>query len=64
MSTNTESLQQKKRVYCPNCGEKVVWDITSEFRPFCSERCKLIDAGNWASEQYQITTDNKDLQQD
>jgi endogenous inhibitor of DNA gyrase (YacG/DUF329 family) len=32
----------------------VPWDPQNRFRPFCSERCKLIDLGQWASEQYRI----------
>ncbi len=31
---------------CPRCGEPSVWE-GNEFRPFCSERCKLIDLGAW-----------------
>lgn len=30
------------------------YDATSPFRPFCSERCRLIDLGAWASESYRI----------
>jgi endogenous inhibitor of DNA gyrase (YacG/DUF329 family) len=41
-------------VDCPTCGKKVSWDETSKFRPFCSERCKQIDLGAWANEQYAI----------
>ena len=33
---------------CPRCGEPSVWE-GNEFRPFCSERCKLIDLGAWAT---------------
>jgi hypothetical protein len=32
----------------------VEWNAGNRFRPFCSERCKLIDLGAWASEQYRI----------
>ena len=39
---------------CPICKQAV--DPDSEFMPFCSERCKLIDLGNWASEKYVIST--------
>jgi len=39
---------------CPICKRDV--DSKSEFMPFCSERCKLIDLGNWASEKYVIST--------
>ena len=38
---------------CPRCGEMSQWEDNA-FRPFCSERCKLIDLGEWASEGYQI----------
>lgn len=41
-------------VSCPQCGASVVWDATSRFRPFCSERCKLSDLGAWATESYRI----------
>ncbi|MDQ3187583.1 MAG: DNA gyrase inhibitor YacG [Pseudomonadota bacterium] len=36
-------------VKCPNCSNKVSWNRESKFRPFCSERCKMIDLGAWAS---------------
>ncbi len=39
---------------CPICKKEVLPD--SAFYPFCSERCKLIDLGNWASEKYVIST--------
>ncbi|MBL4743624.1 MAG: DNA gyrase inhibitor YacG [Cycloclasticus sp.] len=41
-------------VNCPTCKKQVIWIPTSEFKPFCSERCKLIDLGEWASEQHSI----------
>lgn len=43
-----------KVVACPQCGTPVEWNSTNRFRPFCSERCKLIDLGAWASEQYRV----------
>lgn len=39
---------------CPICKKTVSPD--DPFFPFCSERCKLIDLGNWASEKYVIST--------
>ncbi len=42
------------RVSCPTCGESVEWSERSPFRPFCSERCKLIDLGAWVDEQHRI----------
>jgi hypothetical protein len=39
----------------------VGWDAANRYRPFCSERCRLIDLGAWASENYRIPVqDSKD----
>ena len=43
-----------KLVPCPQCQQKQQWSTANPHRPFCSERCKLIDLGAWASEDYQI----------
>jgi endogenous inhibitor of DNA gyrase (YacG/DUF329 family) len=43
-----------RHVACPTCGAQVVWLPESTFRPFCSARCKGIDLGAWASEQYRV----------
>ena len=48
-------MNAKPRVVnCPACGKRVPWTTASVWRPFCSERCKLIDLGAWASEQYRV----------
>ncbi|TDJ29016.1 MAG: DNA gyrase inhibitor YacG [Gammaproteobacteria bacterium] len=44
-------------VNCPTCGDRVKWTQANEFRPFCSERCKLIDFGSWADERHLIPGD-------
>jgi endogenous inhibitor of DNA gyrase (YacG/DUF329 family) len=41
-------------VKCPTCGKQVEWSEQSEWKPFCSERCKLIDLGAWADESHSI----------
>lgn len=41
-------------VKCPQCGTSVIWDSSNPHRPFCSKRCKLIDLGEWASENRYI----------
>jgi endogenous inhibitor of DNA gyrase (YacG/DUF329 family) len=41
-----------RSVRCPICGAAVVWGPQSKFRPFCSERCRQIDLGAWASDGY------------
>lgn len=43
-----------KHVKCPNCGKQIIWNTQAKWRPFCSERCKLIDLGEWASESHRI----------
>lgn len=43
-----------RKVRCPTCGKEVAWGPESPFRPFCSERCKMIDFGAWANETYRI----------
>ena len=41
-------------VVCPTCGEPAVFGPENRWRPFCSERCRLIDLGAWATESYRI----------
>jgi uncharacterized protein len=43
-------------VKCPNCGAPAKYE-GNEFRPFCSERCKLLDFGAWADERYNIPSE-------
>jgi endogenous inhibitor of DNA gyrase (YacG/DUF329 family) len=43
-----------KQVKCPTCGQFAAWSEHNVFRPFCSERCKLIDLGAWATDSYAI----------
>ena len=50
-------------VNCPQCGKEVVWNSESRYRPFCSERCKLIDLGAWANEGYRIAGDEPQTDQ-
>ena len=42
---------------CPRCGEPSTWE-GNPFRPFCSERCKLIDLGAWANDKYKLPTED------
>jgi endogenous inhibitor of DNA gyrase (YacG/DUF329 family) len=39
---------------CPTCGTIVDWSRQADYRPFCSKRCRLIDLGEWASDNYGI----------
>ena len=40
---------------CPTCGKSVVWTKEARWRPFCSERCRLIDLGDWLDESHRIS---------
>jgi uncharacterized protein len=43
--------KQTPTVKCPHCGRSVSWTADYPYRPFCCERCKLIDLGEWAMEE-------------
>jgi len=49
-----------RAVKCPQCGATVAWSPASRWRPFCSERCKTLDLGAWASEAYRIPVVERD----
>ena len=42
------------RVPCPTCRRPVEWTPASAHRPFCSERCRLVDLGGWLAERHRI----------
>lgn len=48
------------RVKCPACGKETEYE-GNEFRPFCSARCKLLDFGAWADEEYALPTQDTAL---
>ena len=43
-----------KKIHCPTCSKELIWSKEEAWRPFCSERCKLIDLGEWANESHRI----------
>ena len=43
-----------RKVKCPTCGKPAPFTRDNRWRPFCSERCKLIDLGDWIEERYRI----------
>jgi len=51
-------------VKCPNCGCSVPWTPEQASKPFCSERCKLIDLGEWAMEEKTIPGESLSLDDD
>lgn len=46
--------ESPRTLACPTCGAAVVWSPQSRWRPFCSERCRLIDLGEWLQEEKRI----------
>ena len=46
-----------KTVKCPTCKRDVDWSERSKYRPFCSDRCRLIDLGAWFKEDHAIAGD-------
>jgi len=48
-----------KKIRCPICKKEAAWD-NNPFRPFCSERCRIMDLGKWASEGYRIAGEKKE----
>jgi endogenous inhibitor of DNA gyrase (YacG/DUF329 family) len=42
------------KLNCPTCQKEIEYSDKYPFRPFCSERCKLIDLGEWAAENHKI----------
>lgn len=56
-------IQNKVTVLCPTCQNSTSMEASNVYRPFCCERCKLIDLGAWASEEYKIPTASNNTQE-
>jgi hypothetical protein len=50
------------KIICPICKKATTWEENPS-KPFCSERCKLIDLGKWVSEDYRIEGEKADKEQ-
>lgn len=46
------------QVRCPVCKKMTTWE-ENPWKPFCSERCKLIDLGKWAAEEYRVPAEDE-----
>ena len=57
MSHTTTKKIAPKIVVCPECKGDSVYSTQNIYRPFCSQRCKNIDLGAWASESFRMATD-------
>jgi uncharacterized protein len=49
------------RVRCPTCKREITWSEEFPHRPFCSDRCRLIDLGGWLSEKHAIPDTNAEI---
>jgi len=48
-----------ENIKCPQC-KKVASIINNPYKPFCSERCKMVDLGAWLSERYKVSGGKND----
>jgi endogenous inhibitor of DNA gyrase (YacG/DUF329 family) len=54
MAIRADKPAKPRIVRCPACGGDSIYAPTNPFRPFCSERCKNMDLGAWASESFRV----------
>ena len=54
MASRDPKTAKPRIVRCPACGGNSVYAPSNPFRPFCSERCKNMDLGAWASESFRV----------
>lgn len=57
-------MSEVESVPCPHCGKPVPWTEASKWKPFCSERCRLIDLGDWLSEKNGVPSEDVPSDQD
>lgn len=62
-NANSKTISTDKSYPCPNCKNPTVWK-DNPYKPFCSERCKLIDLGAWANEEYRVAADDSPFSED
>ncbi|CAB1274297.1 DNA gyrase inhibitor YacG [Candidatus Nitrosacidococcus tergens] len=48
------SKSSRRAIPCPTCKKEAIWSEQNPWRPFCSERCRLVDLGAWAGEKHYI----------
>lgn len=57
--TSPSNQQQKvcTMIKCPTCQKATLWQ-NNPYRPFCSDRCRLLDLGCWAEEEYRVPAED------
>ena len=48
-------------VSCPHCGGESRYDESNPFRPFCCKRCRMIDLGKWADEEFRVALADEEI---
>jgi endogenous inhibitor of DNA gyrase (YacG/DUF329 family) len=56
MSSPVNTSSQERTVVCPSCKGPSIYSPRNLYRPFCSDRCKSIDLGAWANQEFAIPT--------
>ncbi|WP_296206407.1 DNA gyrase inhibitor YacG [Psychrobacter sp. UBA3962] len=63
-STDHSSSPSSPKTYpCPRCKKLTAWQ-DNPYKPFCSDRCKLIDLGAWANEEYRVAAEESPFSDD
>ena len=60
---NSKPLSSPKTYPCPRCKKLTTWQDNA-YKPFCSDRCKLIDLGAWANEEYRVAAEESPFSED
>lgn len=61
MSDSKAKKPTQRKIKCPQCGRLTFYSVENPFRPFCSERCRMIDLGQWADESYRIPVEQSSV---
>lgn len=56
-------MAKKLIIKCPQCAAEFDY-YTSEFRPFCSDRCRMVDLGHWLYENYKVPSQETPSEED
>jgi endogenous inhibitor of DNA gyrase (YacG/DUF329 family) len=56
-------MLMSSKVKCPTCRKEVPWE-NNPHRPFCSDRCKIIDLGSWSQERFRIPAEESEFDAD
>lgn len=61
---NTEAGGGERKVHCPSCAKPALLSPRNPWRPFCSERCRSVDLGAWASERFRVPAESPPVDND